>query len=124
MSVFKADDVIAALILSLAMFRRLEALAIRREDNPHVADVDFAAWRRRAVSNYNRVGLACLLKIVASVAWFQIFQNTSGVLQIGGLVIFVAWVVAVVMAWRPVTEASALRNRLGIGHPREPQQRS
>lgn len=120
MSLFKADDVIAALILSLAMFRRLEALSIRREDNPHVSEADFAEWRRRAVSGYTRVALACLLKIVASVAWFQLFQNTSGVLQLGGLAIFIAWVVTVVMAWRPLTEAGAMRKRLGIGHPREP----
>jgi hypothetical protein len=120
MSVFKADDIIAALILSIAMFRRLEAVSIRREDNPHVSDADFSGWRARAVSGYNRVALACLLKIVASVAWFQVFQNTRGVLQVGGLVIFVAWVLTVVMAWRPLTETSALRKRLGIGHPHEP----
>jgi predicted anti-sigma-YlaC factor YlaD len=120
MSVFKADDIIAALILSIAMFRRLEAVSIRREDNQQVSDADFATWRRRAVAGYNRIALACVLKIVISVAWFQLFQNTSGVLQVGGLVIFVAWVVTVVMTWRPLTEASAMRKRLGIGHPHEP----
>jgi hypothetical protein len=124
MSVFKADDVIAALILSLVMFRRLESMSIRREDNQHVSDADFATWRAGTVSSYNRIALACVLKIAASVGWFQLFQNTNGVLQIGGLTIFVVWVVTVVMAWRPLTEASAMRKRLGIGHPQEPTPRS
>lgn len=120
MSLFKADDIIAALILSIVMFRRLEAVSVRREDNPHVSTVDFDDWKKRALAAYNRIALACLLKIVVSVGWFQVFQNTPYVLQLGGLSIFVAWIVVVVMSWRPLTEASAMRKRLGIGHPREP----
>jgi hypothetical protein len=115
---FKVDDVIAALILSLAMFRRLETVSVRREDNLHVSDEDFSAWRARALSGYNRVAIASVAKIVLSVLWFRTFQNTPVVLQVGGLTIFVAWVVTIVLAWRTLTEASARRRELSIGHRR------
>ena len=119
MGFFKADDIIAALILSLVMFRRLETLSVRREDNPQVSDATFAEWRKLAVSGYNRVAVACVAKILGSVIWFRIFQNTPMVLQLGGLIIFVAWVVVVVLAWRTLTEAGARRKELAIGHRRD-----
>jgi hypothetical protein len=119
MGFFKADDIVAALILSFMMFRRMETLAVRREDNPHVSDADFATWRTMAVSGYTRVSIASFAKVLLSVIWFQTFQNTNIVLQAGGLVIFVGWVVVSVMAWRTITEAAARRRELKIGHKKD-----
>lgn len=119
MGFFKADDIVAALILSFMMFRRMETISVRREDNLHVSDADFAAWRTMALAGYNRVALVSFLKVVASVVWFQTFKNTSGVLQVGGLLIFVAWAVISVMSWRTITEAVARRRELAIGHKKD-----
>lgn len=119
MGVFKADDIVAALILSLVMFRRMETLAVRREDNPQVSDADFAEWRSLALTGYTRVAVASFAKVALSVVWFQLFKNTNGVLQAGGVAIFIGWVAVSVMAWRPITEAAARRRELGIGHKQD-----
>jgi hypothetical protein len=108
------DNIIAALILSLAMMRRLEVISVERADNPQASDADFARWRTMALRAYNFVALVSLVKVIGSYGWFWLFQGVDRVLQIGGLVIFVAWAGSLVWAWRQATEARALRDRLGI----------
>jgi hypothetical protein len=108
------DNVVAALLLSLAAMRRLEVIGVERSDNPHVSDADFARWRAMALRAHNVAALASLIKVLASVVWFWLFSTTDKVLQIGGLVIFIAWIGALVWAWRQSTEARALREQLRI----------
>jgi hypothetical protein len=108
------DNIIAALLLSLAMMRRLEVLGIEPGDNPQVSRVQFDDWRQQALRGYNTVALASLLKVALSLAWLAAFANVSGVLQVGGIVIFIAWIVAIVWSWRLTTEARAVRAKLGI----------
>jgi hypothetical protein len=119
MGIFKIDDIIAALLLSMAMFRRLETVATRPEDNRHVPAASFQQWKQMALRGYLLVAAACALKVAGSAAWFFAFKNVEGVLQVGGLVLFVGWIAAVVYGWHQLTEARALKRQFNIG--RSPQ---
>lgn len=112
----RIDDILAAVLLSLIMFRRLEVLTTAPEDNPHVAGEAFTAWRKRALFAHNLAATACIAKVALSVAWFYVFAQNAMALRLGGLIIFVAWIAALVFAWRRATEARALRARLGIAN--------
>lgn len=113
----RIDDIFAAILLSMIMFRRLEVLTTTPQDNPHVEAEAFAAWRTRALSAHNLAAVACIAKVVLSVGWFYVFAQHDLALRLGGLTIFVAWVTALVIAWRRATEARALRSQLGINSP-------
>jgi len=111
--VIRIDDILAALIMSLAMMRRLDVLATTYEHNSHVRQSDFEQWRAEALRAYNTTALACLGKVVLSVLWFYFVQQTPA-LQIGGFLLFAAWIVLLVHAWRGATEAAALKKWLKI----------
>lgn len=112
----RIDDLLAALILTLAMLRRLGVLRIAREEHPRVSAADFERWRRTELGGYNLAAIACFAKVVLSLSWFNLV-HTSPWLQIGGVTIFAGWVIALVSAWRNTTEGRALRAELGIGTP-------
>lgn len=112
---FQVDDVIAALILSLFMFRRLEVLTIRAEDNSHVPPEKLAAWRSYILTGYTAGAIACALKVVLNQSWFWLSRGFSPLLIAGGgLAIFVGWVITLVWCWRRSTEANAIRLELQI----------
>lgn len=108
------DDIIAAVLLSLIMLRRLETLAYRQEDNSHVAPDDFNRWRRAALRAHNVGAWACFGKVLASQGWLWLVHRPGPLLAVGGLSITVAWVAVLVWAWRQTTEATVLRQELGI----------
>ncbi len=110
---FRIDDILAALLLALCMMRRLEVLAASHEENRHVSERQFEQWRELALSGYHLCAFACLGKVALSLGWL-LAAPPQPWLQIGGLSIFVAWVVALVIAWRRTTEAGALRRDLRI----------
>lgn len=121
------DNVVAALVMTLAMMRRLEVVGTRAEDNSHVRQSEFEQWRAQALRAYNTVALACFGKVVLSLAWLYFLRPDQQVapdrsvglaLMIGGGLIFAVWVLALVHAWRLATEAGALRKRLGIERQR------
>lgn len=112
----RIDDLLAALLLTLVMLRRLEVLRITREDNPRVSEQDFERWKRAELGGYKLAAIACFGKVVLSLAWFSLVQ-VSPWLQIGGATIFAVWVIALVSAWRTITDARGLRGELGIGRP-------
>ena len=113
-TVIRIDDIIAALLMSLAMLRRLEAKSAPSEG----VDVRaFRHWQVQAVAIYGRVAVMCLAKIVLNLSWQAIATAASfhrGWLQGGGAVIFMAWAVAMVFAWRRSTDVHHLRLSLGI----------
>jgi hypothetical protein len=116
------DEIVAALILSLSMLRRLEAKHASSSSSPGVSTADFERWRALALRASNQAGLASLLKVVLSQSWFLWSPGHVGqkVYQLVGLLIFVSWVIALVWAWHISTEAHHLRRQLGI----EPRRRS
>ena len=110
---FRIDDILAAVILALCMMRRLEAIGAQKERNPHVSAAAFDRWRTLALKSYELGAGVCLAKVALSVLWFMAAPPVPW-LQIGGLLIFITWVVALVVAWRRATEADAMRRDLGI----------
>jgi hypothetical protein len=114
--VFRIDDILAALFLSLAMLRRLEAKRASREAYPAVSEQDFEAWRALALRAYDRSALSSFLKVVLSAAWFWLAPPfvPAPFFQLVGLAIFMGWVIGLVSAWRISTDAHHLRQRLGI----------
>ena len=115
----KIDDVFAALLLSLIMYRRLEVLSVREEDNRRVAPENVQKWRVTALSGYNLGAVACVLKVLLSVGWFWFSAGNVRLQVIGGLSIFIGWIAAMVVAWRRTTEANAMRRQFGILGRRE-----
>jgi hypothetical protein len=112
---FKADDVLAAAILSIIMLRRIEILRLQEADYPAVPGAEFNRWRELTLSAYRLGAVACVLKLVANQAWFFAFSQKPAFLVVGGASIFISWLVSVVIAWRRSTEARILRGALGIG---------
>jgi hypothetical protein len=114
--VFRIDDILAALFLSLAMLRRLEAKRASHEAFPAISPEDFERWRALAMRAYNRSALASLLKVLLSAAWFGLAAThvQAPFFQLVGLLVFMGWVIGLVSAWRISTDADHLRRRLGI----------
>jgi hypothetical protein len=113
----KIDDILAALILSLAMLRRIEVRTAAHEQNPHVPLERFEEWRRLALRAYDQVGVASAVKVVSSLGWYAValkFQIGAPWFQLFGLVVFMAWIIALVWAWKIATDARYLRLQLGI----------
>ena len=113
----RVDDLLAALILSLVMMRRIEVRTARSEDNPSVPAEKFAEWRHRALRAYDWVAWSSLVKIVASVGWLVIAVRLhvgAPWLQLGGFSVFLGWLLSLVWAWKAATDASHLRRELGI----------
>jgi hypothetical protein len=117
MSTIQVDDVLAALIMTLAMVRRLDVRTARAGENRTVNDAEFQRWRSLALRAYNQIALASAAKVVLSVGWFALGLKL-GVpapwFQLGGFVVFLAWVLALIWAWKIATDARYLRIQLGI----------
>lgn len=110
----RIDDILAALLLSLFMFRRLEVLTVRVEDNTHLPPERLEAWRKLALHCYTVGAVVCAAKVVLSLGWFWLFVSKPSFLIWGGLAIFAGWVIGLVWCWRQATEANALRVELQI----------
>lgn len=111
------DDILAALILSLAMLRRLDIRNSQPSEGRAVAEADFQRWRALALRAYNQIALASAAKVVLSVGWFALGLKL-GVqapwFQLGGFVVFLGWALVLVWAWKIATDARHLRLQLGI----------
>ncbi len=118
----QVDDILAALIVSLAMFRRLEVRTTQASQNPAVPEAEFQRWRSLALRAFSIVAGASAAKVVLSLGWFWA-GTTLGVqtpwFQIVGFSIFLGWMLALVWAWKIGTDARYLRLQLGIRMRRE-----
>lgn len=113
----RLDDILAALILSLVMMRRIEVKTAGAQQNPQVQPERFADWRARALRAYDWVAWSSLVKIVASVGWYvAAVQLGVGApwFQLLGVLVFMGWLVSLVWAWKAATDAAILRRQLGI----------
>jgi hypothetical protein len=113
----QVDDILAALIMSLAMLRRLDVRSARAGENRAVPEAEFQRWRSLALRAYNQIAIASAAKVVASVSWYA-GGLKLGVpapwFQLGGFVVFLAWALTLVWAWKIATDARYLRVQLGI----------
>jgi len=113
----RLDDILAALILSLVMMRRIEVKTAQAEQNPAVLPEKFADWRARALRAHDWVAWSSLAKIVGSVGWYAAaVQLGVGApwFQLVGVLVFMGWLVSLVWAWKAATDAAILRRQLGI----------
>lgn len=113
----QSDDIFAALILSLAMLRRLEVRTTTPADNPGVPEAAFQGWRKQALRAYDQVAAASGGKVVLSLGWY-VLGRKLGVgwpwFHLVGFAVFLAWVVLMVWAWKIGTDARHTRLSLGI----------
>jgi hypothetical protein len=113
----QVDDILAALIVSLAMLRRLEVRSAQRAANPAVSEADFRRWQALALRAYNQVAAASAGKVVLSLGWYVLAMRL-GVptpwFQLFGFVVFLAWALLMIWAWKIGTDARVLRLQLGI----------
>lgn len=119
----KIDDILAAVVLTLVMLRRLEAKTARPEQNPHVSPENFQRWRALALRAFDRAALASAAKVLLSLGWYSA-AVALGVgapwFQLVGLAVFIGWLVNLVWAWKIGTDARHLRLQLGIQLRRAP----
>jgi hypothetical protein len=115
--VIKADDILAALIVSLAMLRRLEVRSAQAAAHPAVSEADFRRWQALALRAFNQVAAASAGKVVLSLGWYT-FGLRLGVrepwFQVVGFIVFLSWALLMVWAWKIGTDARVLRLQLGI----------
>jgi hypothetical protein len=113
----QVDDILAALMLSLVMVRRLETRTASAELNPGVPRAHFEEWRKLALRAYSQVAIACGAKVVLNVGWYWLGLEL-GVqapwFQLVGVVMFLGWAAVMVWAWKIGTRARSLRLQLGI----------
>ena len=113
----KIDDILAALILSLAMMRRLEVRTATHAQNSAVPLARFEEWRALALRAYTMIGVACAAKVVLSLGWYVLalkLHVAAPWFQLGGLLVFLGWAITLVWAWKISTDARYLRLQLGI----------
>ena len=113
----QVDDILAALIVSLAMLRRLDVRTAQPAANPAVPEAQFRRWQKLALRAYNQVAAASAGKVVLSLGWFAL-GTRLGVptpwFQLVGLAVFLGWALLMVWAWKIGTDARVLRLQLGI----------
>jgi hypothetical protein len=111
------DDIVAAILLSFIMMRRLEAKSARAELNPHLSREAFESWRKLLLAGYVLAAAACALKVLLSLGWQWAalrFQVGEPWYRIVPAAVFVAWVIALLSAWRQISEARSTQERLQI----------
>lgn len=113
----QVDDILAALIMSLAMLRRLDVKTAQPGQNRAVSEAEFQRWRSLALRGYNQIAIASAAKVVLSVGWYAMGLKL-GVpapwFQLGGFFVFLGWALTLVWAWKIATDARYLRVQLGI----------
>jgi len=113
----QADDILAALIVSLAMLRRLDVRTAQLAANPTVSEANFRRWQALALRAYNQVAAASAAKVVLSLGWYAV-GTRLGVqtpwFQLVGFAVFLGWALLMVWAWKLGTDARYLRLQLGI----------
>jgi hypothetical protein len=113
----QSDDIFAALILSLAMLRRLEVRNTTSADNPNVPAEQFQGWRRQALRAYEQVAAASAAKVTLSLGWY-VLGRKLGVgwpwFHLVGFAVFLGWVFLMLWAWKIGTDARHTRLSLGI----------
>jgi hypothetical protein len=118
----QVDDIFAALILSLAMVRRLDVRTTQASQNPSVPEAEFQRWRSLALRAYDLVAMASAAKVVLSLGWYA-GGLALGVgapwFQLVAFVVFLAWALTLVWAWKLGTDARYMRLQLGIRLRRE-----
>lgn len=122
----RLDDILAALLLTLAMMRRLE---VKGAVQPPGSGEGFLAWRRQALRIYGSVAAACLGKIVLNISWFYFALSMalpSLLIQGVGAALFISWVLFLIWSWKAATEATHVRLKLGVSlkRPRPSQSSS
>lgn len=113
----KIDDILAALLLSLVMMRRIEVRTADHGQHSEVPRARFEEWRSLALRAYHQIALACAAKVILSLGWYAValkLQVGPPWFQIGGLMVFIVWIVTLVWAWKIATDARHLRLQLGI----------
>jgi hypothetical protein len=118
----RIDDILAALLLSLAMMRRIAVRTARADDHPNVPRADFERWRSLALKAFDLIAVGSLLKVVLNQAWVAL-ALTSAIgapwFQLGGLLFTLGWIVSLVWGWKIATDARVRRLELGIELKRE-----
>ena len=116
MGVFSIFDILAAVFLMLSMMRRLEVKSVQARDYPRVPTSELEAWRTRSMRNYEFTAAVCLAKILLGQLWiaFALPQVPRWLTVLTGLLLDGGWAVALILAWRHLTDAAAERARLGL----------
>lgn len=112
-----AAYLIAVLIGSIYMMRKLELMRFDAARNPHISEAEFEAWRSREAAACNWVTGACLTMVLVDFAWRSFIARggvAPNVIRGVGAGIFFAWVLAVALGMVKARSARALRRKLGI----------
>jgi hypothetical protein len=109
---------VLALVLGIWLtVRKLDVARREAADFPNVDAAGFAAWKARAQRAYNLGSMGCFAKLLLDVA-LEFGAPRIGVpwraVQIGGALVFLAWVGVLVTVWVLSARARRLQEQLGI----------
>lgn len=111
------DDIVAAILLSFIMLRRLEVKSARADLNPHLSVAAFESWRKLLLSAYHQGAAACALKVAASLLWQWVvlrYEVGEPWYRVVPATVFVAWVIMLLSVWRRTSEARSQQERLQL----------
>jgi hypothetical protein len=110
------DDILAALILCLAMFRRLELKAAKAVTEQGMSEQS-EAWRAHMIRNYELVAKFTVLKIVVTYGWRELAVALSIPAPWYYIVpasVVVLWIAVLVLAFRRTLLGRRVQRQLGI----------
>jgi hypothetical protein len=109
-------DILALVVLVLASMRRFSVRVAEAESYPHLPVATFDAWRNGAMAAYGLAVQASFLKFSLNTVWYYGGRHwvPTPVLAMGGAILFVAWAVALTVAWRRSTTSRLQQAALGI----------
>ena len=107
-------DVLALVAMALFSMRRLSVRVASREQFPHVPAAAFEQWKQMAFRAYSLGIRASFLKFAVNTLWYYGARGLGPGHAAGGALIFVAWVVALMIAWYRISESKKRQEQLGI----------
>lgn len=116
-------DVLALVLGIWLTIRKLDVRKREAAECPAVDPADFARWKQLSVATYNLGSVGCFGKLVLDYAWQLLGPRLGipwGVIRVGGLLLFLAWVAVLVWVWVQSARARKLSERLHIRFPPRP----
>jgi hypothetical protein len=122
---FSVLDLIAAVVLMLAMLRRLEVKNIRLEEHPRVDGSVLGSWRERTLRMYRFTAMASASKVVLGQLWVVLLLTRvpRWLTIVSGFLIDGGWIACLVVGWMHATNLAAERASLGLAPRAAPSRR-
>ena len=109
-------DILALVLMAIFSVRRSEAKATEARAFPDVPPAAFEAWKSLVLRSRGLVAHASLAKVALNSGWYFLFRDRvpPKVLATVGLLLFLAWAAALIVALWLGLRAGRMASRFGI----------